>query len=281
MDIDFGIFSVVHIINLSVNIIFALIYIIPIIFIRRFHQHNNILTLNVCLASICCCLSWLPVYTLPFMEYPLDFLRSTWIYMDILQTIFTIQVPFSLVATSIHRYCSIVYHTETFFKTKRWIILCIGCQWLLAFILIIPNLVCIKLPCGYSLWLSISYFGNTVIISSMICLITNMLIYHYVQSSSRRVQPQAICGHTQPTKISRRDIYLLRHMILMFCVFIGGWAPVFILSIISHYILIRPIVSSSISVICEVALFIDIIDLFLYNHELTKYLKDLSLQCFH
>ncbi|CAF1432701.1 unnamed protein product [Adineta steineri] len=281
MDIDFGIFSVVHIINLSANIIFALIYMIPILFIRRFHQHNNILTLNVCLASICCCLSWLPFRALPFMEYPLDFIQSTGIYLYITQTIFTIQVPFSFVATSIHRYCSIVYHTKSFFRTKRWIILCIGCQWLFAFILIIPNLVCIKLPCGRSLWLSISYFVGTIIVSSMMCLIINVLIYHYVRASSRRVQPQAISEHIQQTKISRRDIYLLRHMILMFCVFVGGWAPVFIIPIISHYIPIRPIVSSSITVICEVALLIDIIDLFLYNHELTKYLKYLCVQFFH
>lgn len=75
-------------------------------------------------------------------------------------------------------------------------------------------------------------------------------------------------------KISRRDIYLLRHMVLMFCVFVGGWAPTFSMPIITYYTPINNIIFSSISIWCQLALLINIIDLFLYNHEVRKYLKE-------
>jgi hypothetical protein len=122
-------------------IIFACIYSIPIICIRRFHQHNHILTLNVCLATIFCSLSYLPVYAASIFVNPVDFSRKALIFFDIVQTIFTLQVPLSFVIASIHRYCSIVYHTKIFFKRKRWLVLCIGSQWMLGFILSIPNLI--------------------------------------------------------------------------------------------------------------------------------------------
>jgi len=143
MEIDLRVFSFIEVLILTIIILFAFIYSIPIICIRRFHQHNNLLTLNVCLATILCCLSWLAIFTIPLLANPYDKSRESWMYLNIPQTVFTIQVPFSFVVSSIHRYCSIVYHTKIFFKTKRWLIICIGGQWILAFILSIPNLACV------------------------------------------------------------------------------------------------------------------------------------------
>jgi hypothetical protein len=111
------------------------------------------------------------------------------------------------------------------------------------------------------------------------CLVINMLIYHHVRSSSLRVQPQIISSNIQLTKISRRDIYLLRHMVLMFCIFVAGWTPTFIIPILRYYTSIDIIINSSVIVWCELALLIDMIDLFLYNHEVRKYLKDICLRC--
>jgi len=106
-----------------------------------------------------------------------------------------------------------------------------------------------------------------------------MLIYDHVRSSSLRVQPQIMSSNTQLTKINRRDIYLLRHMVLMFCIFVAGWAPTFIIPILRYYTSIDTIIISSSVVWCELALLIDMIDLFLYNHEVRKYLKDICLRC--
>jgi hypothetical protein len=60
----------------------------------------------------------------------------------------------------------------------------------------------------------------------------------------------------------------------MFCIFVGGWAPTFILLIIECYMPVNGIVASCLTVLCELALLFDIIVLFLYNRELRKYLKN-------
>jgi len=143
MDIQTRIFAVVETIIFISIILFALIYSIPIIFIRRFHQSNNLFTLNVCVAAILCCISFLPIVAAFMFNNPYEILENIATFFDIAQTLFVIQVPLTFVVASIHRYCSIVYHTKIFFRSKRWIILCIGCQWLLGFVLSLPNLICI------------------------------------------------------------------------------------------------------------------------------------------
>ena len=117
-------------------------------------------------------------------------------------------------------------------------------------------------------------------IPSFICLLINALIYHYVRSSSRRVQAQINSGDNQQLKISRRDIFLLRHMVLMFCIFVGGWAPIYISAFLSYYIAFEIRVFSILIIWCELALLLDMIDLFLYNHELRNYLKHTCLRTF-
>jgi hypothetical protein len=107
-----------------------------------------------------------------------------------------------------------------------------------------------------------------------------MLIYQHVRSSSRRIQPQTILNDIQQSKISRRDIFLIRHMILMFCIFVRGWAPVYIIPIISDYIPVKKTISEIFTVWCELALLLDMIDLFLYNHELRNYLEDICFRLF-
>jgi hypothetical protein len=106
-----------------------------------------------------------------------------------------------------------------------------------------------------------------------------MLIYYYVRSSSRRVQPQNDSSNIPQTNISRRDIVLLRHMVIMFCIFIGGWSPTFLVPIIASYMSVNMIVVSSFTILCELGLLLDMIDLFLYNHEVRKYLKSTCLRC--
>jgi hypothetical protein len=117
-------------------------------------------------------------------------------------------------------------------------------------------------------------------IPSIICLIINMLIYHHVRTSSHRVQPQTISIKIQQENISHRDIVLLRHMVLMFCVFVGGWAPTFILPIVNYYTPVNPIVSSCCTIWCEIAVLFDVMDLFWFNHELRKYFKEVCQRCF-
>ena len=61
-----------------------------------------------------------------------------------------------------------------------------------------------------------------MVLPLIICVTSNVLIFSYVSSSSRRVQTGTVPDETQRRTISNRDLHLLRHMIIMFCVSVGG-----------------------------------------------------------
>ena len=117
-------------------------------------------------------------------------------------------------------------------------------------------------------------------IPAFICIITNALIYRHVLASSRRVQTSTACPDNQyACAISRRDISLLRHMIILFLVFILGWTPSVIVNIAEYYTAVSNLLYDVSFLSFQLALLVVIIDLFLYNHEVRKYLIGLPL-CF-
>jgi hypothetical protein len=135
--------DIVHYVQIGViviTILLALIYSIPIIFIRRFQNFNNIFTANLCFAIICCDIYWILYYLLLkfFPQYLSNQdICSVLVYFEMMCTF---QVPLAFVAVTVNRLCSIVYHTKAFFKRKQWIILCITVQWILGIILSIPRI---------------------------------------------------------------------------------------------------------------------------------------------
>lgn len=56
-------------------------------------------------------------------------------------------------------------------------------------------------------------------------VITNSLIYIHVRASSRRVHPLA-ANENNITIQNRRDIYILKHTLFIFILFIIGWSPI-------------------------------------------------------
>jgi len=99
----------------------------------------------------------------------------------------------------------------------------------------------------------------------------NTIIFIYVHRSTRRVQP-ANGEHAQTRTIGHRDARLLKHMIFMFAVFVCGWTPIYITMIVNwNNAVVSPIVLQVFLTLPVVSLFIDVADLFSYNHELRKY----------
>jgi hypothetical protein len=123
-----------------ITILLAIIYLIPILFIRQFHNINNVFTVNICFASICCCTYWLSFYLI--LEFSSQYLSGdqTCIAFNYFQMMCTIQVPLAVVQASVHRLCSIVYHTKLFFRKKRWAIICIASQWTVGIIFALPRI---------------------------------------------------------------------------------------------------------------------------------------------
>lgn len=125
-----------------------------------------------------------------------------------------------------------------------------------------------------------------IVIPFTIFLIVNIAIFINVHLSTHRIRPNRSTeteNNPNPVtrrKISSRDLHLLRHIIVMLTIFLGGWAPLYILLAKESQFLINPILLSCFSIWCELALLCDIIDLYLYNHEVRNYLKTNILRCF-
>ena len=119
----------------------ALIYSLPILCIRRFQHRNNIFTLNVCLTTALSCLLWLPNSVSLLTGYSPTFIQAKCPWLSIVQVISDIAVPYSLVLVSFHRCSSIVYAQRSFFRTRRWIVMCFVGQWVIATLLSIPDLL--------------------------------------------------------------------------------------------------------------------------------------------
>ena len=118
-----------------------------------------------------------------------------------------------------------------------------------------------------------------VIIPATSCFITHALIYRHVQSSLDRVQTGAATTTTGPRRISRRDVGLLRHSAIVLVIFVIGWAPLIVISIVEYYMQIVTLLISIFEVIFQLALLLGIIDLFLYNHKVRKYLIGRCTSC--
>ncbi|CAF1140968.1 unnamed protein product [Adineta ricciae] len=138
------------------------------------------------------------------------------------------------------------------------------------------------------LWMSIYTFIVAVILPSLINTILNSLIFVHVRSSGRRVQPNIVTAWTsefnreqqQLPKISRREIALLRQMVFMFIMFVTGWSAVLIVNIITQVVYTSAIfvlISMLLAELCAIGI---IIDLYVYNHELRKFLCNKFQLCF-
>ena len=113
------------------------------------------------------------------------------------------------------------------------------------------------------------------VIPLLICFINNIIIFKYVRSLTNRVQPAFIVLSNNPLQqINRRDMHLLRHMIIMFCIFVGGWSPIYIYAITVYDFDFTSMVVSLLILLAEMSLLFDIINLFLYNHGLRKYFQN-------
>lgn len=106
-----------------------------------------------------------------------------------------------------------------------------------------------------------------------ICVVINIMIVRCVHSNYRRVEPRIRQDDRKRFQIARRDVHLLRHMIIMLCVFILGWSPVYVVSILTSSMTIDPYLLRIFSFITEISLFIDVIDLYRYSRLLRQYLK--------
>jgi hypothetical protein len=112
----------------------AVVYSCLIIFLRRFHHRNNIFILNLCINIIFTCVYFIIYFKAVYFNIP----PGLCIFFHYAFNVASIEIPFALVVFTVHRFCSIVYHTKPLFKTKQWIAICISSQWIGQFVISLP-----------------------------------------------------------------------------------------------------------------------------------------------
>ncbi len=114
----------------------------------------------------------------------------------------------------------------------------------------------------------------TIVVPSICFVTTNSIIFSYARRSTRRVQPMN-GDSAQAGGLIPRDSRLLKHMIFLYTVYICGWTPVYVLRAANGTVVTFSAIANSIFVTIPAATeLINMIDLFLYNHELRKYLTN-------
>jgi hypothetical protein len=125
----------------AVIVLVALAYSLPILLLRRFQRRNSIFTLNVCLAAVLFCVSWLVHFVLLSIEHPFTVHMATFRCLYTLRVWANASLPLSLVLIPCHRCVSMLYSDTRFFRTKQWVTVCIVCQWIAAAGLAIPDMI--------------------------------------------------------------------------------------------------------------------------------------------
>ena len=132
-------FSLINIAVLILTISLAVVYLIPVLLIRRFHNTNNVYTANICFATICCCSYWLFFYiALEFYPQIISGIGIC-VVLNYFGMMCTFQVPLAVVGASFNRVRLVVY-TKRFSKKKPWPITCLIGHWVLGFIFSVPQI---------------------------------------------------------------------------------------------------------------------------------------------
>jgi hypothetical protein len=133
---------IADIVIILIGIVLTIIYLLPIILVRRFHTATNILTGNVCLTSIITALFWI-VYNILSAFYSAVLIQSTaacfiFVYFPVL---INCLVVYALVAVTINRFFTIMYPNKRLFKRLAWSVISSGIQWMIVIMLTLPQLV--------------------------------------------------------------------------------------------------------------------------------------------
>ncbi|CAF1132728.1 unnamed protein product [Adineta steineri] len=115
-----------------------------------------------------------------------------------------------------------------------------------------------------------------IFVPALLNIILNTLIFSYVRSSTRRIQPRSNNASTsglnnQQPRMSRRDMSLLKQMLVMFSMFIGGWTPILIVYTMNIAIDVDIKIIKITVLFSEVCIFGIVMNLYIYNHELRHY----------
>jgi len=132
------IFLILELSLLALDIFFAFIYATTILFVRRFHNRNNMFILNICCTIMSSCVYFIIYTAMSYFNNARLVTAQSCAILYYAYSIAGIGIPFTFVTFTVHRFCSIVFHTKPLFKTKKWVMICIASQWIGECIISLP-----------------------------------------------------------------------------------------------------------------------------------------------
>ncbi|CAF0874567.1 unnamed protein product [Adineta steineri] len=273
------IFAIVKIILSGISALIALLYCIPIIFLRRFHDTFNLLVLNLCSGVFFATGYYVGYFTVYHFYLYFFWTQPFCNFLYCILFIAVSEIPFGLVTLSLIRYCTIVHHTKGFFKTKIFLALCLVSQRIIECLLLLPFALPIGAYCSIPKWSFGYLLVSIILLPGLITLLLNLAIFKYVHSSSRRIQPinntnQIPVASIQVPKLTRRDMNLLRQTIIIWGIVFIGCVPSFALIAIDYQGNVPRLVYSLLEIWDNLTVFAALINLFLYNSEVRIYIKN-------
>ena len=135
-------FVVIDLIILLSIVLLCVLYILTIVVNRHFHTAANILTGNVCLSSIVCCLFWISFNILStFYPSTIAGSYSACVFNRCLPDYVNCLLIYSLAMITINRFLLLIYPNKPIFKRKVHSFISSAIQWVVVPLLCIPQLV--------------------------------------------------------------------------------------------------------------------------------------------
>ncbi|UJR19251.1 hypothetical protein I4U23_022379 [Adineta vaga] len=263
------------IILLGFTSIGSILYTLPICLIKKFHTSLNFLSINISITLFLCVVFWAIYFIMNTWYIDIFWTEKSCLLISYLQTTFNCLFIYSTCIASLNRLFAIVYQSKVLFRTKKWVMICISIQWSISIIIPLPHFRSSSQHCftsGPGLIQQIYSLFIVSILPSIFLIITNIIIFINVHRSTRRVHSMKNDQDQSCSTLHPRDAKLLKHMIFMFVVFFCGWTSIYIVGLVDWSEKdITYVVLHSVAMLPPICFAINIIDLFLYNHELRTY----------
>ena len=133
--------------------------------------------------------------------------------------------------------------------------------------------------------ISMSYYCLFVVVILPLILngLFNALIYLRVRSSTLRVRAVRMIQNpaVKSTSQHTRDIYLLKHMLFNFIIFMVGWAPIYVVGVADSRRRVPVQIYELLKILPAFSSLINVLDLFWYSHDVRQYLRERLPICRH
>ncbi|CAF1448505.1 unnamed protein product [Adineta ricciae] len=265
----------IKVIILGLVSIGTLIYTIPICFHRKLRTPLNLLSVNVSLTLFICTMFWGIYLVISTWFDNILWTKKSCLWILYLQAAVNCLSIYSTCIASLNRLLAIVYHTTVLFRTTKWILMCIVVQWIIAILISLPTFTSSLKHClisGLEIYQQLYVLFIAACLPSIFLSITNISIFLHVRRSTQRIYSAHNEVNGTSLIISQRDIRLLKHMIFMFSIFFCSWVPIYIIAVINwNGTGITYLAYHILQFLPAIGFVTNIIDLFLYNHELRAY----------